>query len=103
MPYKDPEKRKEYKRNHYLQNKSRYHASAKASLERRRDYSRSLMTPCVDCGAFDVRFMDWHHIDPSNKSDEVANIIKGRNKHEILEEINKCVCLCSNCHRIRHS
>jgi hypothetical protein len=57
---------------------------------------------CEDCKIEYPPFvMDWHHIDPTQKS---FGIGQGRVRHsikKILEEIAKCVLLCSNCHRIR--
>ncbi len=72
------------------------------------EFARSLMTPCVDCGAFDVRFMDWHHRDPEDKLIAVSHLTSHyghleRTMKKIKAEIAKCDCLCSNCHRIRHA
>ncbi|AAX44527.1 hypothetical protein PSSM2_149 [Prochlorococcus phage P-SSM2] len=62
--------------------------------------------PCADCGGiFDPVCMDYHHIDPSTKYHPggVGGVIKsGYSMKRIQEEIDKCVCLCANCHRIRH-
>jgi hypothetical protein len=73
--------------------------------ERNREYVIGKMTPCVDCGFFHPAAMDWHHIDSSTKvRGGVSQLVRGAQSIEKLqEEIDKCVCLCSNCHRIRHS
>ena len=77
--------------------------SAKRTIEKRRALSQSLMVPCAHCGAFDVRFMDWHHRDASSKTESIAKMISNkRSDKTITEEIAKCDCLCSNCHRIHH-
>ena len=72
---------------------------------RNREYSISRMTPCVECGFFHPAAMDWHHTDSSTKREGgVSKIIRSAHSLELLkEEIDKCVCLCSNCHRIKHS
>lgn len=58
---------------------------------------------CSRCGIDDFRVLDLHHLDPSKKDMEVSNLAqRGRSKETILAEIAKCVCLCSNCHRIEH-
>ena len=64
--------------------------------------------PCSDCGGeFPLVCMDFHHIDESTKRStygtSVAHNLKDRSKKVIDEELDKCVVLCANCHRIRHS
>jgi hypothetical protein len=59
---------------------------------------------CEHCGYSDVRSLVWHHLDSSNKKDGVVQLI-GR-KHgwdTIVSVINKCICLCHNCHNILHN
>ena len=92
--------------------KLRYNKSDKGkAAQKRKDAacrvrSRKIMNdaksvPCADCG---IRFppccMDFHHL--SDKRFAV-----GRSWHRgiatLKREIAKCVVLCSNCHRIRHS
>ena len=106
-------KQREYHRKRMEEGRPKNRPSKKAiqeyNKERReklRAVSHSLMTPCVDCGAFDVRFMDWHHRDPATKTVAISTIVATGRKNGaelIKEEVAKCDCLCSNCHRIRHS
>ena len=71
---------------------------------RNREYMESRMTPCVKCGFFHAAAMDFHHSDPTTKDKGVSELVRnGYAKQRIVEEIEKCVCLCSNCHRILHS
>ena len=62
--------------------------------------------PCADCGGtFDPVCMDYHHIDPSTKYKPggIMGLIKsGYGMDRIQGEIDQCVCLCANCHRLRH-
>lgn len=44
---------------------------------------------------------DFHHLDPSEK-DIDWNKMRLRSIETLYKELNKCVLLCSNCHRIRH-
>ena len=58
---------------------------------------------CIICGyntCYDA--LDFHHKDPSKKD---FTISKGKDKSwdSIIEELDKCVLLCSNCHRELHS
>jgi hypothetical protein len=59
---------------------------------------------CLHCGYSDTRSLVWHHVDPSNKKNGVIQLI-GRlhSWNTIIEEINKCICLCHNCHNILHN
>jgi hypothetical protein len=59
-------------------------------------------TPCYDCHNFYPAFvMDYHHL--NNKKFEVSKLIRGSrsSRNTILKEIQKCILVCSNCHRIR--
>jgi len=64
---------------------------------------------CVRCG-FDEhpRALDFHHIDPALKKFRVSNFIDARgflehNIKELLEELENCIVLCANCHRLEHA
>ena len=56
---------------------------------------------CHDCnGVFPNCCYDVHHLDPAEKD---FNLSAKRGFDDVLiEELKKCVLLCSNCHRIRH-
>lgn len=59
---------------------------------------------CHRCGGtFDPVCIDFHHIDPSAKDTNIANAMLGKTFDDIRAEIDKCVMVCSNCHRIIHS
>ena len=60
--------------------------------------------PCVDCGGTFPDFcMDYHHLDPETKETRIRDYINGDYSFKrIQEEVDKCVLLCANCHRIRH-
>ena len=61
---------------------------------------------CADCnisGYPHSWILDFHHLDSSEKFSIVSKMVHdGYGKEKILAEIEKCVVLCSNCHRIRH-
>lgn len=50
--------------------------------------------------------IDFHHINPESKNgreDEVGWLVKnGYSWHRVLEEIEKCIPICANCHRTIH-
>ena len=74
---------------------------------KRRDKRKDLLIErfggkCADCGgSFHKCAYDFHHVNPLEKKFEIAPALD-RNWNSILEEVEKCVMLCSNCHRIRH-
>lgn len=98
MPYKDPEKRKQYQREWRRRNPQ----DQGPLRDSRRDLVNMLKDkPCLHCGVkYPPCVMDLHHVDPSQKSFEV--VPQGRGKQALIEEAKKCVCLCSNCHRLFH-
>lgn len=57
---------------------------------------------CVDCGLETLQYAvyDFHHVDPSKK--EIAFGSTRKSFAAIKPELDKCVLLCANCHRIRH-
>lgn len=57
--------------------------------------------PCVVCGENDPIVLEFNHINLSTKKADVSSLIK-RTRKQLVEEIEKCEVLCSNCHR-RHT
>lgn len=60
---------------------------------------------CMDCTNSHPEqpyvIFDFHHLDPKKK--EVGwDKLRLRSWVKITKELDKCVLLCSNCHRIRH-
>lgn len=63
--------------------------------ERKAKYNEHKL-PCAKCGETRPWVIQFHHIDPSTK---LFNITEGGScNRNIVEEVKKCVCLCSNCH-----
>ena len=60
---------------------------------------------CEDCGIIGTMgnrsIFDFHHVEPSNKHNDV-NEIQKQSLDKLKQELDKCVLLCSNCHRLRH-
>lgn len=60
-----------------------------------------LKHPCSQCGHADVRALEFHHRNPDQK---IASIASMQNKSYSLAtlkaEVEKCIVLCSNCHKI---
>jgi hypothetical protein len=57
---------------------------------------------CYKCGETREYVLDFHHINPDNKNNTIAHMIKSASLENLLLEIQKCVLLCANCHREFH-
>lgn len=48
--------------------------------------------------------LEFHHINEEEKDFNLSNKIQGFDlSEEVLQELNKCIVLCSNCHRAYHA
>lgn len=105
MPTKDLVKRRRYHNEWYQRNAE---ARKQQICDRRvtiRDwfnqYKSSLA--CTTCGENHPATFDFHHLDPKEKDDGVATLVRNAlGKDRILAEIAKCKVLCANCHRKLH-
>jgi len=92
---------------HYEKNKPDYIARAKKkNRERKKTYSEYVnklkSVPCTDCKiCYPPYVMDFDHV----KGEKLFNIGDARSRlfsfQGLVEEIEKCEVVCSNCHRIR--
>lgn len=63
-----------------------------------------LMSACEICGARCPLCLDFHHLDPKAKDLDIAVVIHNAwCLDRLLCEIEKCVVLCSCCHRKVHA
>lgn len=61
-----------------------------------------LNNPCK-CGENDPIVLEFNHIDPTVKSDNISDLVKKTHSiKSIQSEILKCEVMCANCHR-RHT
>ena len=49
------------------------------------------------------RMFEFHHVDPKGKHPEYNNLIRRAISAEQLDELDKCILLCRNCHGLLHS
>lgn len=104
MPYRDPIRQKEAQRTHYLSNKHDYKErnTERRSLRRKWFYALKSRLACIRCTETSISCLDFHH--PGEKTDEVSNLVFNfRSMKRVIEEIERCVTLCSNCHRKVHA
>lgn len=72
------------------------------SRVKRQNLMNDSKTACVKCGESRPYVIDWHHLDPSTKTFALSRGTKERSTSAIIAEMNKCVCLCRNCHAEFH-
>lgn len=111
---KSREKRKEKiaegNKKYYQNNKERCNTKSKIYRENNKDsisnkhkekrnyINTELKTDCLKCGEKRRHIIQFHHIDPKTKSFEIGAEGSGRHMDLVKKEVNKCICLCSNCH-----
>lgn len=55
---------------------------------------------CLRCGFSDSFWaLEFHHVFPSEKSFTPSQVISLNNRDKALEELDKCIMICSNCHK----
>lgn len=77
---------------------------AKRNKQRNREfvYQILLVSSCLDCGESDPIVLEFHHRDPKDKVMCISHMAwQTYSQKKILEEIEKCDVLCSNCHKRR--
>ena len=77
----------------------------KGKYDERKNIVKDIKTSqkCAKCGENRSYVLDFHHKDPSIKDNTIARMTSNYNKIEdIQREIEKCIVLCSNCHREFH-
>ncbi|QFU82129.1 homing endonuclease associated repeat-containing protein [Natronorubrum aibiense] len=63
---------------------------------------KELHCECSQCGEGRPPCLDFHH--PDEKENGIATmVVNGHSKTSIREEIDRCIVLCANCHRIEHA
>lgn len=99
---------KDYNKAHYRKYRNTYIAKAKLRDKIVREEIYSLIrsakaVPCADCSkSFGYWVMDFDHLPGTIKLNNVGDLVKKKvPMYKVVEEINKCEVVCSNCHRER--
>lgn len=88
----------------YTQNKQRCVERNARNREKRKKLVDTLKTACAICGETDVACLDFHHNNKDSKNICVSTMAANAySEKRILQEIQKCIVLCSNCHRKLHA
>ena len=106
---KNKEEYNKTRREWYQKNRETERARLKVSNKRRdaelREWFQKLKSTlkCEECGEKHIACLDFHHKDPQQKDLAVSMCINnGWSRDKILKEIEKCIVICSNCHRKLH-
>ena len=101
MPSEHYEK---YGKKWYQKNKQRQlDANAKVKARKKKEWVEYKATlACAKCGNNHPAVLDFHHPDPSKKEGNVVRLMSSGYYKRAYKEIEKCIVLCANCHRIHH-
>ncbi len=96
--------------------KKHYKTNKKVALSRMKTYNNKFKNQtkmavnkikkelgCCFCDEFEPCCLDFHHLNPKEKEFTVSRLLSTKNIKTIVQEINKCICVCSNCHRKIHA
>ena len=90
---------------YYNKNKEKHKSNVKNRKDKLKIENRLKLfkylngNPCIDCGIADPIVLQFDHINPENKLNEISQMItSGYLWESILEEIKKCEVRCANCH-----
>ena len=96
-------------RQYYAENREAHkkvvYANKKKYIARARSFLNEIKSRgCAICDEKEVACMDFHHLDPKKKDFLLSRITNGdiTSIKRIKKEVQKCACICSNCHRKVH-
>ena len=87
---------------YYQNNKDKYKNRNRTTFIKIKDYLNSIKEKgCCICGEKEKCCLDFHHL--RDKIDNICNLTKRENFNMLKDEIQKCILVCSNCHRKIHA
>lgn len=91
-----------YRKNHPIKVKRNRNKSAIKTYHENKNKLIAYLKdhPCSDCGNSDIRVLEFHHV--KKKYRAVTHLLSS-SWNIVLREIKKCIVICANCHKIRHS
>jgi len=104
FPYCKACAKKRYAKTHYENNKSLYKIRSKQSSSKNRKKFiefKSTLT-CSVCEESRHWCIDFHHINPAEKTATVSQIVAENSFKKLNQELEKCIPLCKNCHADLH-
>ena len=87
--------------NYRQNNKDKWRQQSKThSLKHKNVINEWKLQGCIKCGDKRHYVIDAHHLDPTQKEFSIGTSMRGINITK--SELEKCIPLCSNCHREFH-
>lgn len=108
MPYKDPlkrkEKQKEYRDNWYRNNREKHIKTSRINRVRQKKIWDEFKASqkCTHCGLQHPAVIDFHHVIRGPDKKSVNKLVADGRFTAARKEVEKCIPLCSNCHRMLH-
>lgn len=94
---------KTYKNSYYRRNKESHYARNNVTKQTLKSYIKNNKNSgCVICRELSIPCLEYHHLVSENKEHLVSKMVDRGSLKKLKEEIDKCVILCSNCHRKIH-
>lgn len=96
---------KSYQKEHYKANKADYIDKKNNRKKSLKEFVVSIkdVAKCYRCHEGDIACLDFHHINNNDKDFNIALAVNhGVSIETLKKEIDKCIILCSNCHRKLH-
>jgi len=93
----------EHKETTNAHNRARWNEIRNLRIDKKRKAVEYMGGKCSICNIVDtcMAIYDFHHKDPSSKNIEIDLIITG-SWNKLIKELDKCILVCSNCHRKLH-
>jgi hypothetical protein len=66
-------------------------------------YADKLMKGCSRCPERRPSCLQYHHLDPANKTAGIGKLCQSARIEVIAEEMKKCIILCANCHFVEEN
>ena len=96
----------QYSKAHYELHKHDYIERSRENTKKYREDGRNLIyefklsNPCTSCGEANPIVLEFHHLDPKQKRNDVSNMAThGYSIESIEQDIKKFFILCATCHR----
>lgn len=92
-------------------NRNSFYNNHQKNLDRIKEYKKNnklwftefkKTLSCCVCGENDPCALDFHHVDEKEKDFTLSKYSES-SIERLKKEINKCACLCANCHRKVHA
>lgn len=96
---------KNYDSEYYQKDKSKIRNITKKYKNKVKEWYDSFRKnlKCEKCSENRYWVLEWHHLDPNQKEFTVGNMVySGYSIETIKKEIDKCICVCANCHKDIH-